>query len=88
MAQAAYWFNQHVLDGVVNTAGTGTAALGRFVYKYIDQGAIDGAVNASGVGALGSGQLLRKVQSGKVRQYAALMFGAAAILAGVFIVAV
>ncbi len=88
MAQAAYWFNQHVLDGVVNTAGTGTAALGRFVYKYIDQGAIDGAVNASGVGALGSGQMLRKIQSGKVRQYAALMFGAAAVLAAVFIIAV
>ncbi len=88
MARAAYWFNQNVLDGVVNNVGVGTAAIGRFVYKYVDQGAIDGAVNASGAGASESGQLLRKVQSGKVRQYAALMFGAAAILAGVFIVAV
>jgi NADH-quinone oxidoreductase subunit L len=87
-ADVAYWFNQNVLDGVVNTVGTGTTAVGRFVYKYIDQGAIDGAVNGSGIGASESGQLLRKVQSGKIRQYATLMFGAAAVLAAVFIVVV
>ena len=33
-------------------------------------------------------QLLRRIQSGQVRQYASLMFGAAALLAAVFIVAV
>jgi NADH-quinone oxidoreductase subunit L len=88
LAQAAYWFNQNVLDGVINAAGTGTAALGRFVYRYVDQGAIDGTVHASGFGASGSGQVLRRVQSGKVRQYAILMFAAAAVLAGVFVIAV
>lgn len=88
LARAAYWFNQNVLDGTVNVAGRSTASLGRFVYRYIDQGAIDGAVNASGLGASGSGQVLRGIQSGKIRSYATLMFGAAALLAAVFIVVV
>ncbi len=88
VARAAYWFNQNVLDGIINAAGTGSTIIGRFVYRFIDQGAIDGAVNASGFGAESSGEVLRKVQSGKIRQYATLMFAAAALLAAVFIVAV
>ena len=79
---------QKVLDGTVNVAGRGTASAGRFVYRYIDQGAIDGAVNASGTSASGTGQVLRGIQSGKIRSYATLMFGAAALLAAVFIVVV
>ncbi len=88
LARAAYWVNQNVLDQIINVAGTSAVASGRFIYRFIDQGAIDGAVNASGTGASGSGQVLRRVQSGKIRQYATLMFGAAALLAAVFIVAV
>ena len=88
VAKAAYWFNQNILDGIINSIGNGTTSLGRFVYKYIDQGTIDGAVNASGAGATGSGEILRKVQSGQIRQYATLMFAAAALLAAVFIIAV
>ncbi len=88
LAKAAYWFNQNVLDGVINTTGKITVSAGRFVYRFIDQGAIDGLVNGSGISASGSGQLLRRIQSGKIRQYATLMFGAAATLAAVFIIAV
>ena len=86
IARAAYWFNQHVLDGVVNGAAAVAKGTGNFVYKYIDQGGIDRAVNASGAGAEGSGQLLRHIQTGRVQQYAALLFAGAAILAGIFIV--
>ena len=88
VAKAAYWFNQNVLDGVINSVGKGTVGLGRFVYRYIDQGAIDGSVRGIGVGADDSGEMLRKVQSGKIRQYAMLMFGAAVVLVAIFIVAV
>ena len=45
-------------------------------------------IGGSGISAEESGQVLRKIQSGKVRQYATLMFGAAAVLAGIFILAV
>ncbi len=88
IARATYWFNQNVLDGIIDNTGKGTVGLGRFVYRFIDQGAIDGSVNASGNAASESGQILRRIQSGKIRQYATLMFGAATVLAAVFIVAV
>jgi NADH-quinone oxidoreductase subunit L len=61
VAKAAYWFNQNVIDGIVN--GTGASAEG-------------------------GGQLLRKIQSGKVQQYGALLFGGAVLLAGVLIFAI
>ncbi len=85
LARAAYWFNQNVLDGVVNIAGKTSVLLGKFVYRFIDQGVIDASVNASGRGASESGQFLRKSQTGQVREYAAVMFGAAVLLAAVFI---
>jgi NADH-quinone oxidoreductase subunit L len=88
VARGAYWINQNIIDEVVNTAGRANAALGRFVYRYIDQGVIDGSVNISGRGASESGGLLRKVQTGRIRNYASLMFGAAAVLAAVFILAI
>ena len=86
VARAVYWFNQHVLDGVVNGAAKVSTGTGRWLYRYIDQGAIDKAVNASGHGAEGSGQILRHIQTGRVQQYAALLFAGAAVLAGIFIV--
>ena len=75
-----------MLDGVVNGAATVSKGVGRWLYKYIDQGAVDRFVNASGAGAEGSGQILRHMQTGRVQQYAALLFAGAAVLAGIFIV--
>ncbi len=87
VARAAYWINQNVLDGIVNAVGMAATAAGRFVYRFIDQGVVDRAVNASGATASESGQFLRRIQTGQVREYASLMFGAAAVLAAVFIFA-
>jgi NADH-quinone oxidoreductase subunit L len=87
ISQAAYWVNQHVLDGVVNGAGKTGRRTGEWIYKYVDQGAIDGlAVNGSGRAARGTGGALRPLQSGKVNQYGALLFGAAAIGALVLVI--
>ena len=61
-------------------------AAGRAVYKYIDQGLVDGIVNGSGVASDEAGQGLRKMQTGKVQQYAAIMFAAVAILAGILVI--
>ncbi len=88
LARAAYWFNQNILDGIVDGAGKGSVGLGRFIYKYIDQGTIDATVNQTAAGAGQSGGILRRVQSGKIRQYATLMFGAAAVLVAIFMAAV
>jgi NADH-quinone oxidoreductase subunit L len=81
IAQAAYWTNQHVLDGIVNGAGKFGRLTGRWLYRNIDQRVVDGAVNGSGVMASESGHALQPVQSGKVNQYGALLFGAAAVAA-------
>jgi NADH-quinone oxidoreductase subunit L len=88
IARAAYWFNQKVLDEAVDTVGRTSVRAGQFIYKNIDQTVIDGAVNGSGHLSTNSGQGLRKVQTGKVQQYAALLFAGATILAGIFIVLV
>jgi NADH-quinone oxidoreductase subunit L len=76
IAQAAYWFNQNVLDGIVNGAAAIAVATGRFTYNVIDQKVVDGAVNGLGVSAEAGGGALRTVQTGKVQQYAAILFGA------------
>ncbi len=81
IAKAAYWINQRVLDGVVNAVGVGAKRLGRWVYDTIDQGLVDGAVNGAGTGAEGAGGALRTIQSGRVQQYGALLFGAATVFA-------
>jgi NADH-quinone oxidoreductase subunit L len=81
IANAAYWFNQHILDGVVNGVATTARAIGRWLYGNVDQRGIDGAVNGSGLGASAFGGFLRNYQTGRVQQYGSLLFGATALLA-------
>ncbi len=88
IARAAYWFNQRAIDGVVNGAAQSAVRGGRWVYDKIDQGVIDGAINGSGAGAEGSGQVLRQMQTGRVQQYAALLFASAALFAGILIIVI
>jgi len=88
VARAAYWINQSLIDGVVNGVGVGTRRTGTWVYENIDQKIVDGIVNGSGLAAEESGQALRPVQSGKVQQYGALLFGAAAIGALILVITV
>jgi NADH-quinone oxidoreductase subunit L len=85
ISKAAYWFNQYVIDGIVNSAGKAGKETGNWVYRNLDQRVVDGAVNASGLVASESGHALQPVQSGKVNQYGALLFGAAAVGAIVLI---
>ena len=86
IARGAYWVNQNILDGIVNGAGVITRKSAGWVYRNVDQRVIDTTVNGSGAAARGAGSALRPVQSGKVNQYGALLFGAAAIGALVLII--
>jgi NADH-quinone oxidoreductase subunit L len=80
IARAAYWTNQHVIDGVVNGIGRGTRIVGRFTYDVIDQKIVDGAVNGVAEASGETGGLLRYMQSGRVQWYAAILFMAVAVL--------
>ncbi|MGI9621698.1 MAG: hypothetical protein ACR2PK_02580, partial [Acidimicrobiales bacterium] len=87
VADGVYWFNQNVIDATVDQAGIRTVQAGQFVYNEIDQKVIDGAVNLSGQASEELGEATRSaIQRGKVQQYAAIMFAAATIIAGLFIV--
>jgi NADH-quinone oxidoreductase subunit L len=85
IARAVYWFNQNVIDRAVDAVGVGARRSGEFVYEYVDQGVVDRAVDATGAGADESGQFLRRMQTGRVQQYGALLFAAAAVIGGLFI---
>jgi NADH-quinone oxidoreductase subunit L len=86
IADAAYWTNQHIIDGIVNAVGRAGRWLGGWFYRNIDQRVVDGAVDGAGFVATETGESLRPVQSGRVNQYGALLFGAAAIGAVVLVI--
>jgi len=88
IARAMYWINMKVIDAIVVGAGVGARSIGGHTYKYIDQAVVDTIVNGSGMGAEESGQFLRRSQTGKVQQYASLLFGGAVAFAGVLILAI
>jgi NADH-quinone oxidoreductase subunit L len=86
IARSAGWLNANVIDRVVNGAGGGARLVGNATYRWLDQGVVDTVVNASGVASDQSGQALRRVQTGKVQQYGAMLFGGAVVLGIVFVV--
>jgi len=88
LARATNWFNQNILDGIVNGVGKGAVGTGNWVYDNIDQTVVDGAVNGVGLTASESGGVLRRLQTGRIQQYAALFFAAAAVLAGIFVIVI
>jgi NADH-quinone oxidoreductase subunit L len=88
LARTANRFNQRVLDGVVNGTATVSRYAAHLVYDYFDQKVVDGVVNGSGRGASETGGVLRRIQTGRIQQYAALLFAGAALLAGVLVFAV
>jgi len=87
VADAVYWTNQKGIDEAVNQVGKQTARAATFVYEKIDQNMVDGVVNLSGRATEGLGETTRTIiQRGKIHQYAAIMFAATTILAGLLIV--
>jgi len=80
IARASYWFNQNVIDGIVNGAGRGAARAGTLVYDVIDQQGVDGAINGIAAGTGDAGGAVQTVQSGRVQRYALLLFAAVGLL--------
>ena len=70
LARAVNWVNTYVIDGIVNGAGLLTKGLGRVVYGGLDQRGIDLAFNGLSAAADSAGSALRKLQTGRVQNYA------------------
>ncbi|HKX74652.1 MAG TPA: NADH-quinone oxidoreductase subunit L [Acidimicrobiia bacterium] len=71
LARAVNWVNNYVIDGVIHAVTGLTLWLGRLVYNGVDQRGIDGIVHGVSMAADSAGGSLRRLQSGRVQQYAA-----------------
>jgi NADH-quinone oxidoreductase subunit L len=80
-ARAANWSNQHLLDWIVNGFGRLTSRYVASGTYWVDQKVIDGMVNGTALSTGEAGGVLRYVQSGRVQQYAAILFLGVAVLA-------
>jgi len=87
IARGAYWFDQHVIDKIVNAIGGGARRLGVFTYDVVDQKVVDGAVNEIAEVTGETGGLLRYIQSGRVQRYALLLFAAVGLLSLALLIA-
>jgi NADH-quinone oxidoreductase subunit L len=82
IADGAYWFNQHVIDNVLNYTGRGARALGRVTYDYVDQKGVDGLVNGIATLTGESGGEVRKIETGRLQFYALMLVAGVVIFAG------
>jgi NADH-quinone oxidoreductase subunit L len=79
LTRAMAWFDLHIIDGIVNLAGTLTV-LGAWLSGLFDNYIVDGLINAASNATLGIGGRLRRLQTGSINGY---LYG---ILAGVMII--
>ena len=89
IARAAYWFNQNVLDGIVNGVAAGVtvrSAGGPTSTSTRVSSTAPSTAPAPLSEALRPGAA--PLQTGKVQQYGALLFGGAVVLAGIFVFAI
>ena len=84
LSGAVNWFNQNVIDGVVNGSGILTRASGQVV-AWFDRTVIDGAVNGAGETAGRTGNALKFLQNGNVQWYAVGLFVGVIALSVVFV---
>jgi NADH-quinone oxidoreductase subunit L len=84
LSAGVYWFNQNVLDAIVNGAA-GFARLFSRAISWFDRNVIDGFINGIGDAIGEAGGFLKFIQSGNVQWYAAGLFVGVAAMAIVFI---
>jgi len=68
-----FWFDQKIIDGLVNGAATLTIwwAIAK---RWFDERVVDGAVNGVGQTIRGTGSMLRFAQTGRLQNYALVIF--------------
>ncbi|MGZ4810450.1 MAG: hypothetical protein ACXV7D_14085, partial [Thermoanaerobaculia bacterium] len=85
LSEMLSWFDKYIVDGLVN--GVRNVTLIGFGYgsNLFDKYVVDGAVNGLADGARGSSRLFRRVQSGFVQNYAAIMGAGIVLMAIVYL---
>ncbi len=86
IARGIDWINTYIIDGIVNGVGLLTKGLGTFVYGTLDQKGVDGLINGLSAATDGAGAGLRKMQTGRVQQYAASFVAGAIVLVVIFLI--
>jgi len=79
MCRGWFWFDQNIIDGAVNGVGWFGVVLGKF-QRWFDETFVDGAVNGVGWLTRGFGGTLRYLQSGRLQNYAFIVFAALVVL--------
>ncbi len=85
VARFVDWTNTYIIDGIVNAAGGLTKVIGGFVYNGLDQIGVDGVFNGLSAMTDGAGAALRRLQTGRVQQYAAGFVAGVLILVVLFV---
>jgi len=85
VARVVNWTNTYIFDGIVNAVGGATKYLGGLVYNGLDQHGVDGVFNGLSAVADSAGSALRKMQTGRVQQYASGVVAGALILVVLFV---
>ena len=79
MCDGWFWFDQHIIDGLVNGVGWFGIQWGRF-QRWFDETFVDGAVNGVGLVTRAFGASIRHLQTGRLQNYAFIIFAALVIL--------
>jgi NADH-quinone oxidoreductase subunit L len=85
VARFVNWTNTYVIDAFVNAVALLTKGLGSFVYGILDQRGVDGVVHGLSAATDSAGSALRRMQTGRVQQYAASFVGGVLALIIVFV---
>jgi NADH-quinone oxidoreductase subunit L len=85
-SQAMAWFDDAVIDAVVNAAGATTRDFARLA-RVVDENLIDGAVTGTAALAGRVGDAARAPQTGRIRGYVTVMLGAMALAVAIAVIA-
>ena len=79
------WFDKYIIDGIVNGVRNLTVVVFGYGSNLFDKYIVDGAVNGVADTARGGSTMFRRMQSGFVQNYAAIMGAGIVLMAVVYL---
>ena len=78
-ARAMAWFDNNIVDGLVNLVGR-LGVWASFLVGKFDNAVVDGAVNGVATATIESGSFVRRIQTGKLYHYVFVLAGGVLII--------